>query len=230
LFIPTIVAGQGAAAASQVAERSVIIVSGHAETMIPANRATVRIAVDARGETAALAGAENARIQEAVLVALGSAGVASTQIATAGYTVAENLRPVGPDRTPQRDGYVARNAVHVELTALDRIGTVIDAALAAGANRIDGVLFTATQTDSARRVALTAAIANARRDAEAMARAAGGTLGRLLELSTEPAPPGVFGYRAAAGAATRLLTTEVAPREVRVNATVVARWEFHAAP
>jgi uncharacterized protein YggE len=208
-----------------------IVVSGHADATIPANRATVRIAVETRGETAAAAGAENARIQEAVVAALRAAGVARADITSAGYNVATNYRPPeGPRQTPQPDGYIARNAVHVQLSALDRVGPVIDAALAAGANRIDGVQFTATQTDSARRVALAEAIATARADATIMARAAGGSLGRLLELSTEFSPARMpYALQMAGGVARARATTEIEPREVTVNAVVVGRWEFEPA-
>jgi uncharacterized protein YggE len=222
---------QAPASPAATAEPALIVVSGHADATIPADRAMVRIAVETRAETAAAAGAENARIQEAVVAALRAAGVPRAAITSAGYTVATNYRPpAGPRETPQPDGYIARNAVHVQLSALDRVGPVIDAALAAGANRIDGVQFTATQTDSARRVALAEAIATARADATIMARAAGGSLGRLLELSTEFSPARMpYALQMAGGVARARATTEIEPREVTVNAVVVGRWEFEPA-
>lgn len=222
---------QAPASPSQAEEPAEIVVSGHADATIPADRATIRIAVETRGETAAAAGAENSRIQQAVLAALQGAGVEASRVATAGYTVATNYRPPEAPGQPRRpDGYMASNAVHVQLSDLDRVGPVIDAALAAGANRIDGVHFTATQTDSARRVALAEAIATAREDATIMARAAGGTLGRLLELST-----GGYALRApfnlqAAGGRALSVETSITPREVHVNAMVVARWQFEPSP
>ena len=222
--------GQAAPSTARVEPLAEIVVSGHADATIPADRALIRIAVETRGETAAAAGAENARIQQAVLAALRAAGVEADRMGTAGYTVAMNYRPDGPGRSPLQDGYIARNAVHVELSALDRVGPVIDTALAAGANRIDGVQFTASQTDSARRSALEQAIASARLDATTMARAAGGSLGRLLELSTEFPSRSPYTLQRAAGGMAQARETSITPREVHVNAFVVARWEFRPAP
>ncbi len=222
--------GQAAPSTGRVEPPAEIVVSGHADATIPADRAMLRIAVETRGETAAAAGAENARIQQAVLAALRAAGVEAERMATAGYTVAMNYRPDGPGRSPLQDGYIARNSVHVQLSALDRVGPVIDTALAAGANRIDGVFFTASQTDSARRSALEQAIASARQDATTMARAAGGSLGRLLELSTEFPSRSPYTRQVAAGGTMQARETSITPREVHVNAFVVARWEFQPAP
>lgn len=222
--------GQAPGSTSSAEPPAIIAVSARADVTIPADRATIRIAVETRGQTAAVAGAANARIQQNVLAALRAAGVDPARIATAGYTVAMNFRPEGPDRTPQQDGYIARNAVHVQLSALDRVGAVIDTALAAGANRIDGVQFTATQTDSARRSALEQAIATARQDAATMARAAGGSLGRLLELSTEFPSRSPYASQGFAGGVMRALETDITPREVHVAASVVARWEFQPSP
>lgn len=47
-----------------------IVVSGRAEKRLPADRATVQIAVATKAQTADAAGAENARIQQAVIEAV----------------------------------------------------------------------------------------------------------------------------------------------------------------
>jgi uncharacterized protein len=204
----------------------VIVVSAHAQITLPADHVSIRIAVDTRGETAVSAGTENARVHAGVLAALRTAGIATSDITSAGYTVSPQQSRENIERGLGPSGYLAQNAVHVRLTQLDRLGAVIDAALSAGANRIDGMRFGATQVDSARRVALATAITNARRDATAMAAAAGGSLGRLLTLSTEPFGSDVPGLRAA-GMMGRALSTEITPREIAVTAVVYTRWALH---
>jgi uncharacterized protein YggE len=99
-------------------------------------------------------------------------------------------------------------------------------ALAAGANEIQGVRYTARDQESARRAAIAAAVARAR-DAEAMAQAAGGGLGNLLEVSTSRfgAPPGVFVQESAMMLRTRE-ETGIIPRELVLRATVLGRWAF----
>jgi uncharacterized protein YggE len=73
-------------------------------------------------------------------------------------------------------------------------------------------------------------IANARADAEAMAKAVGGSLGPLAELSTERPQQGIFpragGMAATAAAAPAGVETPITPREILVEAVVFARWQF----
>jgi uncharacterized protein YggE len=205
-----------------------ILVSGRAEKKIPADRATVHIAVETRADTASAAGAENARMQERVTGVLEQRGVDPKHITTAGYFVAQDWRG-GRGEQSKPEGYITRNTILVEVTQLDRIGALIDAALAAGANRIDAIEFTASAIAEARRAVLASAIANARADAEVMAKAAGGSLGPLIELSTErpqqplPLRASVMPTLTASGGGAQ---TQITPREILVEAVVFGRWQF----
>ncbi len=223
-----LVASVAAALAAETAAPPHIVVSGHAEKRIPADRAAIQIAVETKAQTADAAGAENARVQQAVLEALQRLGVDSKNITTAGYFVTQDFRYERGEQQPKAGGYIARNTIRVEVTRLDQIGRLIDASLAAGANRIDGIDFTASTATEARRALLAAAIANARADAEEMAKAAGGSLGSLIELSTErpqqpvPLRVGAMAVPSAVGGA----QTQITPREIPVEAVVFARWQF----
>jgi uncharacterized protein YggE len=145
-------------------------------------------------------------------------------MANVGYSVAKKTRY--EQGTQRQEGYLAVHTLRVETERLDRIGALIDAALAAGANGVREVRYTSRDQESARRTAIAAAVARARTDAEAMAQAAGGRLGGLLEVSTSRfgAPPGVFlqeqmMYR------TRE-ETSITPRELVLRATVLGRWAY----
>jgi len=74
-------------------------------------------------------------------------------------------------------------------------------------------------------VALAVAVANARADAEALARAAGGSLGALIEMTTgEPqVRPVEMAMARVAAAAPR---TPIEAGQQTVEATVTARWLF----
>src|SRR5476649_1159893 len=89
---------------------------------------------------------------------------------------------------PRVTGYTVTNTVRADVRRLDDVGRIIDAALAKGANEISSLQFYSSKADSVRRAALGAAVTGARADAEALARAAGGTLGALLELSSSESP------------------------------------------
>ena len=108
------------------------------------------------------------------------------------------------------------------------MGKVIDAVLAAGATNLGGLSLFASNTDAARREALQKAVAKARADAEVTAAAAGGSLGPLIELSTQ----GISGpqpiYRAARDMAVSAMAapTPVEAGEMTVQAVVTVRWQF----
>src|SRR5260221_6646094 len=185
----------------------VVTTSGQGEVKVTPDRASVMIGVQTRGATATAVGADNASRTRAVLDAMTKIGLRKEALSTEGYSVYPEMRYDRDGGAPRVTGYVATNTVRVEARRLDQVGTIIDASLAAGANVINGLSFYMASLDEARRQAISAAVSNARADAEAMATAAGGTLGQLLEVSTGGAlvpPRAVFdlaGRCAAFGAA-----------------------------
>lgn len=90
--------------------------------------------------------------------------------------------------------------------------------------------FAASRTDEARREALARAVERARADAEAMARAAGGRLGALLELTTEPRSTVLRRYapQAVELAGEVELPTPILPGEQTITVRVMGRWRFEA--
>ena len=211
----------------------VIEVTGAGEAKAIPDRALVYVGVQTKGRTAAIAGQENARLATAILQAVRTAGVAREQIGTMNYSVQPSYRYYPDGRKPELTGYDASNTVRVEVRSLDLVGKVIDAALGAGANNINGISFFTAQMDSVRREAMAAATVDARLSAEVMARAAGGSLGGLISLTTQmnDGPrPYVMQAMAMRGKAADEATPVVAPSEQTVNATVVGRWVFVATP
>ena len=210
-----------------------IEVSGTGEAKVAPDRALVYVAVQTKARTAALAGQENAKRATAVLEAVRTAGIAREQISTMGYSVSPSYRYYPDGRKPELTGYDASNTVRIEVRNLDLVGKVIDASLGAGANNINGVSFYASQIDAVQRDALANATSNARLSAEAMAKAAGGSLGTLVTLSSQmaevPRPMPVMAMSMRAKAADEE-TPVVAPTEQTVNATVIGRWQFVPGP
>jgi uncharacterized protein YggE len=203
-------------------------VAGHGESRIAPDRATVILSVETKGTSAAIVGANNARIQARVLDTLRTLGFTGTQVSTVSYNVAPNHEPT--ERGMRQSGYIARNAVRVRVTRLDRIGGVIDAALAAGATGVGGVHFEATSTEAAEREAVAQAASNARAEAEALARALGGSLGALLDVSTvSQRRPVVMEQSMRRMQAVYMVSneaTQLTPNEIVIPASVVARWRF----
>lgn len=191
------------------------------------DRATILFTVDTRGATAAEASTENATRTTAVLAALRSAGLSEEDVGTVGYTIHPNMEYDETTRTSRVVGYVARNSVRAEVREIARVGRVIDAAIRAGANEVSSLSFVTSRRDELRLEAITAAMGRACREALAMATAAGGTLGPLVQATTSenvmyPPPPPYAPRMMEAQAA----DTPIAPRDVAVQVQVSTRWRF----
>lgn len=127
--------------------------------------------------------------------------------------------------------YRAREVIEVRLGDPTKVGPVIDAALALRITDISGIRFAASDTREAQLAAVREATARAFEQAEAMASASGGRLGRVLSLSTQPeyadryGLDGFFQMRGvvATGSAS---ATEITAPSVEITMTVCGRWQL----
>ena len=205
-----------------------IAVTGRGEIKISPDRATLQISVQTRAATAAAAAAENATKQQSVLSALRALGFTNDQLSTINYNVYPEQR-YDPAKEPVIVAYNVTNTVLVDVRKLSQVGPAIDAALSHGANMITSLQFYASNTEAARRTAIGTAIEKARADAEAAARAAGGSLGSLLEITVgaynPPPPRPLMMARAVAGVGQ--VETPIQPGEETLSVEVSTRWRFN---
>jgi len=204
-----------------------ISASAIGEARVVPDRAMVSVAVESQGTSAAKAGTDNAARQTRVIDAVKGVGIAAGQIRTSGYNVFPEYAQ-SDEKGPRISGYRAHNTVQVEVRAIDLVGKVIDAALAAGATNIGGVSLFASNTDAPRKEALQQAVAKARTEAEAVATAAGGSLGPLAELAIEPVggPQPLVRQEAMFSARAGAAATPIETGEIVVQAMVRVRWQF----
>jgi uncharacterized protein YggE len=209
--------------------------SGRGETRLTPDYAFVTIGVTNQATNAVDAAAENAKRFDAILARLRSYGLTDRELLTSRYNLEQNYE-YPKNQTPRLSGFTARSTIRAEVRRLTDLGKIIDASIAGGATNIVGVQFLATNTDDARRTAMTEAVRQARLDADAMARAAGGSLGRLLSLNSG----GVSQPIAIRGTNNQLESvmataaaypgpppsTMISPGELIVSAQVFGRWEF----
>lgn len=220
---------EGQQDASRAPESPFISVSAQGSTRITPDRATVQIGVQTQGPTAAAASAENARVAQRVIAAVKALGIGAEQISTVNYSVNPEYRHI-ENRRPEVIGYMVHNTVVVDVRQIEQVGRIIDASLGAGANLINSLNFYASNTEEARRVALAAAVAKARMDAEVIARTAGGTLGSLAQASVGAymiPMRGDIAMRAAAGGVAAP-PTPVEPGSELLTVQVTTRWYFVA--
>lgn len=221
-----------AQAAPERAPDRVIRVTGVGEVRVTPDVAHVSLAVETTGATAQAAADENARAMDRVIRAVTAAGVARSDIRTSGYTLyPEYARPTpgreaAPDE-PRIIGYRATNTVTVRTADLTRVGPLIDASLAAGANRLHDLRFSVADAEAAQNQAVREATQTARRTAEAMAAALGVRLGEVVEAatSTDQVRP-VMRFEAARAQDMASVTTPIEPGEQTVSASVVVAFRI----
>ena len=199
---------------------------GRGEIRVAPDRATVLIMVETHASSAAAASSSNSQITSATITAVKSATSSADVVTTQSYSVTPDYEKGKPK------GFGARNTVRVELHDIARLGQVIDVALSSGATQIYQVQFTASTASGARRKALRLAVSEARLDAEALAEAAGGTVGRLLSMNSSLsgfpilASYDMFSVRGGTAMGGSAAPPPMLPDNLTVTAIATARWEF----
>lgn len=206
-----------------------ITVASRGEIRVSPDRATVQVSVQTRAATAATAANENATKQAAVIQALRALGLAADQISTINYSVYPEQR-YEPNKEPVVTGYNVTNTITVDVRKLSEVGPVIDASLKNGANMITSLQFYASNTDEARRTAIASAVQKARLDADAAARAAGGSISGLLEINVGayyPPPPRPIAMLRTAATADQA-QTPINPGDQTLSVDVTTKWKFES--
>ncbi|MEA1894908.1 MAG: SIMPL domain-containing protein, partial [Euryarchaeota archaeon] len=144
----------------------------------------LRLSVLTQAEDVKDASDENADKMDACLAALYELGIAEDDAVTSGY----HVRPRYNWRDDEESliGFQVRNSLVVTVKDIEKVGDVIDAALASGANEIDDVAFTVSDDRQAdlRDGAIADAVARASADAASVADAMGVTIMGPIEIST----------------------------------------------
>ena len=212
------------AQAEELAQRT-ISVTGTGSVEAAPDMATLMIGVTTQAETAAEALAANTEATNAVIARLTASGVAARDMQTSNLSINPNW--TGYDSAsvtgPVISGYVATNMLTIRVRQLDGLGAVLDAAVADGANTLNGLSFGLADPEPALNEARKEAVADARARAELLATAAGVKLGGILSISetqaySEPVPM----FRADASAA----PVPVAGGELGLSANVTILYKI----
>ena len=193
---------------------TVITVTGNATVDATPDRASFDFGVTTQGYTAAEAMDRNASEARKIIDALKKAGVDSSDI----QTTQVSLWPQTSSDGTRITGYQASNSVQVT-AGLGRSGALVDAAVRAGANNVDGPSLDTADKSSLYGDALKKAIGDAKVKAQAIADGAGLTLGSLVKVEEggNSAPP-VPMYARATDAAS--VPIEAGTQQIQASVTV----------
>ena len=160
------------AAPQQETPRPTLSVDGQGTGTAAPDMATVTIGVTTQGKDAAKAQNDNAWVSNQIQAAVRGLGIAEKDIQTRNYSFYPNYS-TDKDRRNEVTGYTVNNSVIVVVRDIKLTGKVIDAALNNGANEINSLDFSASDTKSVRKVALLNAVQDARDKADIIAKGLG---------------------------------------------------------
>ncbi|MEA4854124.1 MAG: SIMPL domain-containing protein [Christensenella sp.] len=191
---------------------STLTVSATETVKVSPDIAYITIGVSTKGATAEKAQQENAKISDAFLAAIQEQGVTQEDIETASINVYEDYE--NPEETVMEHSY------RITVRDVNRVGAVIDAALAAGANASYGLSFDVADRETEYIKALSQAMESVGTKAQTVAMAGGYTIVRPLSITETGADYGVMYADNTAMAADSTAQTTVVPQEIEITASV----------
>jgi hypothetical protein len=145
--------------------------------------ARVIIGVDTIGDSVKAASAESTKTMDALLASLKKAGVAEKDLQTSGYNVWMDLGRTPEGALTGKATYHVNNTVQVTVRKLDEIGALLDGAIEAGANAINGVTFALDDPSKAEAEARQKAAVDAYAKARELAALHNGQAGGVISIS-----------------------------------------------
>ena len=197
--------------------RTITVVGTGKVNLVP-DVAQVNVGAEGRSDTVSEAKAEVDRQMVAINAALKKMGIDEKDIQTSHYSIhyERELKPVmqeGPIGESQ-GGYRVSNMLRVTVRDVERAGDVLDAAVEAGANQVQGVTFTVSDESSWQGQAREKAISDAEARAAELAGLAGVELGAVQSVSE------VIGAWPAAMTPESIMSGGLAPGELELSTRV----------
>jgi uncharacterized protein len=189
--------------------------------------AGVTTRADSANESARL----NAERMKAIIERLRQLGIASEDIQTLNFSINPQYQYTNDGQQPRFLGHDTSNQVSVKIRKLDKIGPVLDALVAAGANNFFGPNFSLEKDKEAKSAARRAAYADAQTRSRELAGLAGYANVRLLEISETYSASGVM--QGGGGGNDIIVTTvsaqkitPIEPGQVGTSATLTVKYEM----
>ena len=207
-----------------------VVASATAVIPVQPDRVLLYVAIAGVDGSAGSAISQATATRDIVVAALIPLGYDPDAITPWGFAFgsADQMRQIPPRPEASRPSreFTSRLGLRVIVEPVDRLAEVVKALINAGIESIPSASFEAVDTEEARKEAVGQAVSQARRDAEAMAEAAGGRLGELLRVFTNPDLASTLFAR------TRFLSSgfergvTLTPSDVMVRVSVQASWRF----
>jgi len=206
-----------------------ISVTGMAIQKVKPDRVTVTFAVETMNKTAGGALRANSEAMNKVLGALVDAGVKENETRTSFFSIAPTYNYSQTGNVQELTGYIVTNSILVESSNLTNVSDWVDAAVRAGANRVDSLSFTVSEEkmDELRADLTQKATDNARNKANALAQSLNLTITGVKAASlndfSNPINPLALSFGAAVSES---IKTPITPGEQTVTSTVTVIYKI----
>jgi uncharacterized protein YggE len=204
------------------ASRAITVTGTGTVTAVP-NQSTFTFGVAARGATAVDALATDSARMQKLIAALKGAGIGSESLQTSSVSLSARTDDSGDVVV----GYDASNSVTVTVKSIDRAGPIVDAAVAAGANQVDGPNLTVSDQSALYKKALAGAVADARAKAQALAAASGLHVGAVTSVAEQTGASSPLPYDTARASLSS--GTPVAAGSQQITASVTVTFDAASA-
>jgi uncharacterized protein YggE len=161
---------------------TLLSVSAQAEARRVPDVATISAGVVTQAADANAAMRANAAQMDKVMAAIRAAGIAERDIQTSGVNLNPQYKYVD-NQAPEITGYQASNTVNLKVRDIARLGKVLDALVASGANQVNGPSFEIDQPEAAYDEARRGALEKAQARAAMYAKTLGLRVRRIVSIS-----------------------------------------------
>jgi len=169
------------------ADQRMLSVSGNVEKKVAPDKVDIVLSVETLNKSAQKSQSDNAVIAEKVKTALQSFDSFKAEVKTVSYSVNEEFEWNKMLEKSESVGYRTVNQIQVTLNgdSISRAGTVIDAAVQAGANRVSSIAFGLSKDKEleVRKIALNEAASVAKTKAQSIAEGLGIRVGKVSSVS-----------------------------------------------
>lgn len=202
-------------------------VSAQAEASRVPDVATLSAGVVTQAADGNAAMRQNAEQMAKVVAAIKAAGIPEKDVQTSGISLNPQYR-YAENEPPKITGYQASNTVSLKVRDIAKLGKVLDALAAVGANQINGPSFEIDQPEPVYDEARLAALKKAQARAETYAKALGLRVRRIVSISEggggfRPVPMMAMAMDAKAG---RMESTPVSPGETTLSVSLDVVFEL----
>ncbi|MBT8098502.1 MAG: SIMPL domain-containing protein [Gammaproteobacteria bacterium] len=218
------------ACAEMTTEDRVVTVSGRGEVTVPPDEAEITLTVVARDETQKAAQTEVDRSVVAVMRLLDDLDIPKKEINTTRINISPEYRWDKQHNENRIHGYMVQRSIVVRLTALEKLGELMQRATASGVNQVSPPILGAADEDEHRREALALAAEDARNNATVLARTLDAKVGPVRRITSSDVahqpPPRPMANRAMMAESSAAAAESYTPGEIRFSASVTVEFDL----